>query len=125
VIINILYGAGLVAIGYAIRQIQEDFKRIRDLRKQDRVDQEVARMTSGWSQEPEVPVDTEKIRPSFRERLADWWAQTWASSEPRGMAIAGSGFRSTSTRAFRAEDRPSRAYQGLHRAPEELDQDKE
>jgi hypothetical protein len=116
-IINMLYITGLLAGGYLIRQLQEEFKVLREQQKEERADQEIVRMTSGWAEEPEVAVDSEEIKPSWRERLADWWANT----QPRDtLSMAGTGFTSATSRILRSE-RP-RGYRGLHRAPEGLEQ---
>lgn len=117
-IINILYVAGLLAGGYLIRQLQEEFRVLREQQREERADQEIVRMTSGWAEEPEVAVDSEEIKPSWRERLADWWANT----QPRDtLSMAGTGFTSVTSRVLWSE-RPRR-YRGLHRAPEGLKQD--
>lgn len=74
-------------------------------------------MTSGWADEPEVAVETEEIKPSVRERLANWWARFCASTEPRsGLDVVGTGFTSYMNRAGRKSKSPA----GRHRADKTL-----
>lgn len=128
-IIDILYVSSLVLAGYSLRILTEglvpDIKETWRTRRQDREDDEVLRIVSGLSgdPEPEVDVASEKIKSTLRERLEDWWIKLWTDSTPRSPELAIQGFTSIRQQVlWSTADKPKR-YQGRHRADKTLKQE--
>lgn len=135
IIINIVEILSLMVAGYCLRVLTEglvpDIKQAWQKTRQNREDDEVLRIVSGLSgdPEPEVDVASEIIRPSWRERAMDWWAQVWEDSTPRTHERL-AGFVSfnpwTSPWPSRT-GKPKRSmfYTGRHRADKTLKQEGE
>lgn len=148
IIINIVEILSLMVAGYCLRILTEglvpDIKQAWQKTRQDREDDEVLRIVSGLSGDPEPKVDvaSEKIKPTLRERLEDWWTQVWADSTPRThQQIAGFvsyasmedklpirwifGQFFSSRQDKRKPSRGSVLYTGRHRADKTLKQEGE
>jgi hypothetical protein len=88
-IIDVIWVSSLWVAGYCshilYQDLHTDWRKSRQAKRQRREDDEVLRIVSGLdgNPTPEVDVASEQIKPTWRERLDDWWAGVWASTTPR------------------------------------------
>ncbi len=104
-IIDVIWVTSLWVAGYCshilYQDLHADWRKSRQAKRQRREDDEVLRIVSGLEDttEPEVDVASEQIKPTWRERLDDWWAGVWTDSTPR-TAEQLAGFVSRRYNAF-------------------------
>ena len=122
-IINILWISSLWVAGWCshilCQDIYADWQESRQVKRQRREDDEVLRIVSGLDGDPnpEVDVEAEEIKPTWRERLADWWSNVWLQSTPRTHEQL-AGFVSYSSMDDKLPLRQIFGrYKGRHRGP--------